>query len=112
MKIREKEIREYLQYITVVYFAHADAAPANLEEYDACIRNMIYIASAHDKKELVRKMFAYLLKHPQVEAKAFAGDRYPYTESQVREIIRYAYCQIWPSDDPANEDTSDVEIVQ
>ena len=55
--------------------------------------------------------FEDLLSHPEIDASAFAGGRYPYDDDEVREIVHYARSTIWPDAGPVPDRGPDVRLV-
>jgi len=73
--------------------------------------NMRLLAEQFGDLEALKLAFEYLLSHPEIDASAFAGDRYPYDDDEVREIVRYARATIWPDAGPVPERGPDVRLV-
>ena len=111
-EIRKRVVRNYLQYVTVVFFAHEDLPPRELAGYDRCIDNLALIARANGELELVLSAFAHILERTDIRATEFAGGRYPYKEDEVRAILDYILRKLRTDQLPDGEGNAEVILVE
>ena len=111
IEIPSHMLHHYLQNVTVAYFDPEHFPPDDVSGYASCIMNMRLLAEQFGDLEALKLAFEYLLSHPEIDASAFAGDRYPYDDDEVREIVRYARATIWPDAGPVPERGPDVRLV-
>ncbi|MEW6734349.1 MAG: hypothetical protein AB1489_23690 [Acidobacteriota bacterium] len=100
MKISKAIISYYLADVTLAWFNNNDLPPKDIFQYHHCIMQMQLGAISHGDLNELRLAFEYLLANPQINCEEFAGDRYPYDDKEVREIIHYAWQTIWPDAQP------------
>jgi hypothetical protein len=100
MDISDQMVSFYLRNVTSVYFAEHDLPPDELSGYLEYVEGMKKEAVFHGDLETLRLGFEHLLGNPQLETEPLAATEYPFRESEIREIVRYARKIIWPDAAP------------
>jgi hypothetical protein len=112
MKISEAMVRYYLDGITLGYFNDNDLPPDSVEGYYPQVEGMRQRLAAHGDENALRSAFEHILANPQFEAETLAGDRYPYSEEEIREIIAFARHTLWPNSPPVSpHEATEVTLV-
>jgi len=93
-------VRYYLDSIMTSYFNHHDVPPACVEDYFPQVMAMQRKLSVHGDENALKLACEHILENSDVDTEAFAGDRYPYSNQEIREIIRYAWKTLWPDANP------------
>jgi hypothetical protein len=113
MDLSESMIRYYLDSITVSYFNHNELPPDDVKGYYDQVLALKRKAVSHGDLDSLKVAFEYLLSHRELDCGRLGDDRYPYSDEEIREIIRYAWHTIWPeTSDAAPAVHPDVRLVQ
>jgi hypothetical protein len=113
LDISEPMIRYYLDSVTTGYFNNNEVPPDSVEGYLDQVRAMQRKAADHGDLDTLKMAFEYLLRHPEIDAGHLGDDRYPYSDEEIREIIRYARHIIWPETSTAElSEPPNVRLVQ
>lgn len=103
MIIRNTFFDRYLEMVTVGYFQYHTEAPTDVTKYRSIIEKMKRCAVQFQELDVLKVAFDYYLSHPEISF-ANHGGRFPYTDAEVREIIRYARSVVWPDNPPIDEE--------
>ena len=96
MEIPRALIQHYIEHMTVGIFDHLDLPPDDLAEYDRYIRDMKLEAARKGDLDTLKAGLEYLLTNREIDTEPIADARYSFDDSEVRELLRYAYSKIWP----------------
>lgn len=111
MEISNGMLNHYLEDITFGWFGRNELPPDDINEYHDRVLQIKADAAHHNDLEPLRLGLDYLLCNPRISLEDHGG-RYPFTDEEVRDIIRYIRATIYPDATPLNcEEVKDVELV-
>jgi hypothetical protein len=100
MEISRHLVDYYMRLVTAQWFAHFPAPPQILSEYSFGVEQMRHHAAVFGELDALRLGIEYLLSRKDVSCVGLGGADYPYTDSQIRDILQFAYDVIWPDAKP------------
>jgi hypothetical protein len=113
MKIHRELIKLYLKKLTMGGGINAPDPLADLSNFNADIRSMQREARADGNLDWLRLSMDALIANPRGRIQEFAGQQYPFSDTELVTLFTYAFQRIWPDialSEPGAE--ADLEFVQ
>ncbi len=85
-------------YITSIELEDVEDALEDMSEYDAAIDSMAYRAREDGNLDDLQLALDSLISDPSGRVSQFFGNGYPFSESELVEILTYACMRIWPAE--------------
>ena len=112
MQIPKLLIQTCLNHITVGYFARHETPPDNLEDYGPQLENIRNYLKEQNQAENFKLALDYLLAHPEIRSNDFVTLTFPFSETQIREIISYVRQYLYPFDEQTKiDDLNSIALV-
>lgn len=109
MKIRKEMVSSYLNLLTMGRGASCPEPMSDLANFDADIRGMHKRAHQDGNLDWLHLSLVNLILNPEGRICDFAGQQYPFNETELVSIFKRAFEAIWP-DKNLNEDLDVIDI--
>ena len=98
MKLSRKMVADHLIYITSIELEDVDDPLEDMSVYDNAIDSMAYRAREDGTLDDLQMALDSLISEPSGRVSQFFGPGYPFSESELAEILTYACRRIWPGE--------------
>jgi hypothetical protein len=96
MDVNRWLLRHYVDYVAAGWFDPEAFPPDDVREYGKHVEELRKAALAHHEMDALRLGLDYVLAHPDLDVSDIGRTRYPYSDDEVREIMKFIRKTIWP----------------